>query len=170
MKRMLLVGAFLLPLVSCQVSGNRSALTPLPEKVTPLPYAQLLQRARALVAKANDAYYVDNWSELEDAARGIEQTAQFLSKADDVPAKHKDTLTTMSADLGKLARSLREAAVAKDVKKINDVMTRLNSKVREHAPGRLNRLPVHPFHRISPCAPGTVPARRFRAETLSRCP
>jgi hypothetical protein len=133
MKRNLLFGAVVLPLLlSCQVPGERVAMPPmLPEKVTPLPYAQLLQRAKALVAKANDAFYVDNWGELEDAARALEQTAQYLAKADDVPAKHKDTLAELSRDFGQLSKALREAAMAKDVKKTTAVMAKLQVKVRE---------------------------------------
>jgi len=132
MKRILLIGAALIPLLSCQVPGERSAMPRmLPDEVTPRPYAQLLERSRSLVAKANDAFYVDNWSDLEEAARGLEQTAQYLAKAEDVPAKHKDTLKTLSADLGKLARVLHEAATAKDVKRATDVMGKLQVKVRE---------------------------------------
>jgi hypothetical protein len=132
MKRIILMGAALIPLLSCQVPGDRAAMPRmLPDEVTPRPYAQLLERAKALVLRANDAFYVDNWSDLEEAARGLEQTAAYLAKADDVPAKHKDTLKTTSADLGKLARQLREAAVAKDVKKTTEIMGKLQVKVRE---------------------------------------
>jgi hypothetical protein len=131
MKRILLAGPFLLFLGSCQAPGERSALPPLPDKVTPQPYAQLLQRARTQVSKANDAFYVDSWTDLEEAARGLEQTAQYLMKAEDVPAKHRDTLTHLSGDLGKLAQALRDAAVAKDIKKTNDIMAKLHSKVRD---------------------------------------
>jgi hypothetical protein len=102
-----------------------------PDKVTPLPYSQLLTRARTLVARANEAYYVDHWVDIEDAARGLEQTAHYLAKAEDVPAKHKDTLATVSADLGKLSKSLLDSASVKDVKKINEVLGKLNNKVRE---------------------------------------
>jgi hypothetical protein len=132
MKRILLIGTFLVPLLSCQVPGERTAMPRmLPDEITPRPYAQLLERARTLVLKANDAFYVDNWSDLEEAARGLEQTAQYLARADDVPTKHKDTLKTTSADLGKLARLLREAAVAKDVKRATEVLGKLQVKVRE---------------------------------------
>jgi hypothetical protein len=132
MKRILLIGALVLPTMSCQAPGERPSLPPmLPEKVTPRPYSELLERAKAQVSRAQDLFYVDNWTELEDAARGLEQTAQYLAKAEDVPAKHRDTLVRMSNDLGKLAQSLREGAVARDVKKTRDVMTQLHGKVRD---------------------------------------
>jgi hypothetical protein len=132
MKRILLGAALSMLGLSCQAPGERAALPPmLPEKVTPLPYAQLLTRARALASRATDASYTDSWIELEEIARGLEQTAQYLTKADDVPAKHKDTLATVSADLGKLSKELLDAATAKDVKKTTEVLQRLNKQVRE---------------------------------------
>jgi len=131
MQRILMAGAFLLLVGSCQTPTDRGSWTPLPDKVTPMPYGQLLQRARTQVSRANDAFYVDNWTDLEEAARELERVAQYLMKADDVPSKHKDTLNMMSGDLGKLARTLRDAATAKDIKKANDIMAKLHSKVRD---------------------------------------
>jgi hypothetical protein len=130
--RRLLVGGLLLATASCMMAEPRSALPPpLPDRVTALPYGQLLQRARAQAARANEAFYVDNWVDVEEAARGLEQTAQYLIKAEDVPAKHKDTLATASADLGKLAKSLLDAAKVKDSKKTNTLLAQINAKVRE---------------------------------------
>lgn len=130
MKRSLL-GAVLLGLSACQTPAERTPLPPLPEKVTSIPYAELLTRARTQASQANDAFYVDRWNDLEDTAKGLEQTARYLARSDDVPAKHKDTLAVAAADLGKLATSLREAASARDVKKATEVLQRINLKVRE---------------------------------------
>src|SRR5258708_29121482 len=101
MQRARLIGSLSLALVACQAPAERAPLPPLPEKVTALPYAELLTRARLQVSQANDAFYVDRWAELIEAAKGLEQTARFLTKADDVPAKHKDTLAEASRELGK---------------------------------------------------------------------
>jgi len=133
MKRILLIGWLTLALTSCQIGPEerRDPLVPLPDKVTPQPYGRLLERARTQASKATDAFYRDNWGELEDTARGLEQTAVFLAKSDDVPAKHRDTVVTLSGDLGKLARQLREAAVSKSVDKATEVMKSINLKVRE---------------------------------------
>jgi hypothetical protein len=134
MRRTLPIVAVLTALAGCQMApeAQRTALPPmLPDKVTPLPYSTLLERARAQVKKATEAFYVDNWTDLDDAARGLEQTAQYMAKAEDVPAKHKDTLVTASGDLGKLSGSLRKAAGEKDVKKTTDVLTKVQLKVRE---------------------------------------
>lgn len=133
MKRIILCAMVLGGLVSCQ-SGpeTRSApLTMLPEKVTAMPYGRLLERARAQARQATEASFVDAWSDLEETARGLEQTALYLDKAEDVPAKHTTRLATMSNDLGKLARSLSEAAKAKDATKTTEVLTNVNRAVRE---------------------------------------
>lgn len=134
MRRTLPMAALLLTLAACQSGPEtpRTTLPPmLPEKVTPQPYSHLLERARAQAKKATEAFYVDNWGDLDEAARGLEQTAQYMTKAEDVPSKHKDTLATASGDLGKLASSLRKAATEKDVKKTTDLLTKVHQKVRE---------------------------------------
>ena len=131
MRKMLLLGALLASLPACQVPERAYLPPPLPDKVTPRPYAELLSRARAQATLATNAFYVNNFTDVEESARGLEQTAQYLGKAEDVPAKHKDTLATLSTDLGKLAKSLSEAAAVKDVKKTTDIMGKLQVKVRE---------------------------------------
>jgi Flp pilus assembly protein TadD len=133
MRRTLPIAAVLLALAACAApEAQRTALPPmLPDKVTPQPYGTLLERARAQAKKATEAFYVDNWSDLDESARGLEQTAQYMAKAEDVPAKHKDTLATASGDLGKLAGLLRKAAADKDVKRTTDVLTKVHQKVRE---------------------------------------
>ena len=132
MKRTLCCAALLLALTSCVAPEQRSApLAPLPEKIQPMPYGRLLERARSQAKAATEAFYVDNWADLEESARGLEQIALYLVKAEDVPGKHADTIKTTSADLGKNAKLLREAAAAKDVKKTTDVLTKIQLQVRE---------------------------------------
>jgi hypothetical protein len=131
MKRILLVGCLVLTLSACQLPPERVPLQRLPENGPPLPYAELLTRARAQATVATEAFYVNRWTDLEDAAKGLEQTARYLAKAEDVPARQKDTLGVISGDLGKEAVKLREAATAKDVKQANDTLQRIHLKVRE---------------------------------------
>jgi hypothetical protein len=129
--RAVLAGCLALTLCSCQVPAERAALPPLPEKVSSVPYAELLTRLRTQAKQATEAFYIDSWTELEEAAKGIELTARYLPKADDVPAKHKDTLAVAASDLGKEANRLREAAVAKSVKKSTTALQRIQLKIRE---------------------------------------
>jgi Skp family chaperone for outer membrane proteins len=131
MRKLLVLGGLFLTLASCQVAEPRASLPPLlPDKVTAVPYGQLLTRARSQASRATEALYTDNFADVEEAARGLEQTAQYLVKAEDVPGKHKDTLTAMSGDLAKLAKELRETASAKNAEKGNEVLAKINAKVR----------------------------------------
>lgn len=131
MHRTLLPGLALLVLVSCQLPAERVPLRPLPEDGPPVPYAELLTRARLQAMNAQEMYYLDKWPDLEDAAKGLEQTAKFLPKAGDIPANQKDSLPITAGDLGKEAVKLREAARTKDKKKIEESMNAIHSKVRE---------------------------------------
>jgi hypothetical protein len=128
MKRASLVVALFL--AGCVAPGERTPLKLLPDDTPPLPYAELLTRARAQSSAAIDASYVDNWTELEDAARGLEQTAKFLPRATELPAKQKDTVPVIAGDLGKEAGVLREAARAKDADKTTASLTRIRETVR----------------------------------------
>jgi hypothetical protein len=76
-------------------------------------------------------YYLDKWGDLEEAAKGLEQTARFLPKASDIPANQKDSLPVTAGDLGKEAANLREAAKAKDKKKIEESLNVIHTKIRE---------------------------------------
>ena len=124
-------GTLLLVLAACQTPPERAALTPLPEDTPPLPYAELLTRARYQATLATEAFYVDKWAEVEDAARGLQQTARFLPKAQDVPANQKDKLPVVSGDLAKEAGRLLEAARATDVKEANDALQHIQLVVHE---------------------------------------
>lgn len=130
MKRFLLSGLFL-SVLGCVAPAERVPLQPLPETGQVLPYAELLTRVRAQATRANEAFYLDHWGELEDMAKGIEQTARFLAKAEEVPAKNKDILAEVTGDLAKSAKKLRDAAAAKNVKDTTEALQQINSKVRQ---------------------------------------
>jgi hypothetical protein len=125
------LGLIVLAAAGCQLSPERMPLRLLPEDSPPFPYAELLTRARLQSTAATDAFQVNNWADVEEAARGLEQTARFLSKATDVPAKFKDTLPVLSGDLGKEAVKLRDVAREKDVKQTTEALQRVQLKVRE---------------------------------------
>ena len=131
MLRSLSLAAFLLLLVGCQSPAERLPINRLPDDSPPLPYAELLTRARMQASMANEAFYVNRWSDLVDAAQGLEQTARFLPKATEVPAGHKEKLPDRAANLGKEAGKLHQAAQAQDVPKANEALQRVNLQVRE---------------------------------------
>jgi hypothetical protein len=130
MNRTLLVASLSLVLLGCQLPPERLPRQ-LPDDNPPLPYAELLTRARTQARIAYEAQFVDRWGDMEDAARGLEQTAKFLLKAEDVPPSHKETLPKVCAALAVDAGKLREAAVAKNAKESTALMTRINLNVRE---------------------------------------
>jgi hypothetical protein len=135
MKRSLLMASFVLFLLpACALPPEREPLRLLPEDRGPFPYNELSMRARLQATSAVEAYYVDRWSDVEDAARGLEQTARFLPKAQDIPAKQKESLPKLSEGLAKEAVLLRDSAKEKDAKKVHESLTRLQSMVRELTP------------------------------------
>lgn len=131
MKHVLLAVTILLPLTGCVAPVERVPLQPLPENGQVLPYAELLTRARAQAAAANEAFYVNRWTDLQDLAKGLEQTARFLAKAEEVPAKNKDILKEVTGDMAQNALKLKSAAADKNVKDANDALQRINLKVRD---------------------------------------
>jgi hypothetical protein len=130
MRRILLLGSLLLSVSACAVP-ERVSLQPLPENGPPLPYAELLTRARIQATGATEAFYVNKWSEVEDAARGLEQTARYLPKSEDVPPTQKENLTAICTGMGTDATKLREAAKAQNEKAANETLQRLNLAIRE---------------------------------------
>jgi hypothetical protein len=134
MGRVLLPFILLVALVGCAVPPERVAPPLLLDENVPLPYAQLVGRARSQAIAANEAFYVNNWNDLEDAAKGLEQTARVLTKATDVPPRHKDLLPVEAGDLGKEAVSLRLAARAKETTQATTALQRIQLKVRELRP------------------------------------
>ena len=129
MRRFLLSGLFL-SMLGCVAPAERVPLQPLPENGQVLPYAELLTRVRQQANGANEAFYLDHWGELGDMAKGIEQTARFLAKAQEVPDKNKDILTEITGDLAKAAKKLKAAADAKNEKATRDALQEINYKVR----------------------------------------
>lgn len=120
----------LLGLTGCCLPSERDPLKPLPEESPAFTYADMLTRARTQAAVALEAFYVDNWMDLEVAAQGLEQTARFLPKATETPASAKDTLAQASSALKEEARRLSEAAQSKNVDGANQAIQRITLQIR----------------------------------------
>jgi hypothetical protein len=120
--------------IGCQLPPEHAPPKPLAEDSPPLPFAGLSSRARQQATSATESFYMNAWSELEENARGLEQTARFLPKATEVPATRKDKLSAAASDLEKDAQELRNAAKDKDVNRTNAIMQRINLKVRALQP------------------------------------
>lgn len=126
-----LVGVGFMIVLGCQLPAERLGVKPLPEDGQPLPYADMLQRARLQANAATEAFYVDGWAELEESARGLEQTARRLAGSSEIPESVRPTLAARADDLATEAGQLKEAAKGRDVKQTNLLMQRINLVVRE---------------------------------------
>src|SRR5438067_10434862 len=134
MSRVLYPSLFLVLLVGCQLPPEQVALKPLPDDGPPQAYADILNRERVQATAANEAFYVNRWTDLEDAAKGLEQTAGYLTKTADVPTRHKAVVAGEAETLIKETLLLRDAARSQDVKQANEILQQINLKVRELRP------------------------------------
>ncbi|HEX4590277.1 MAG TPA: hypothetical protein VH120_10140 [Gemmataceae bacterium] len=121
----------LLVSIGCQAPPPRAAMPPLPEDTAPQAYADLVSRARQQAMTALESYYVDHWAEVEDTARGLEQTARFLRRATDVPPGRQADLSLRTDALAEAAKQLRDAAKTKASDQVNAVLQRINAQVRD---------------------------------------
>jgi hypothetical protein len=131
--RLFVLTLLLFSLSACQLPPE-SATQLLPEdKQQPqkLPFTTLLTRLRRQATAANEAFYRDEWADLEEAAKAMEQSSRFLREALEVPVRHRDVLPNYADDLAREAMQLNDAAKKKDVKKANETLQRLHLKVRE---------------------------------------
>ena len=131
MTRSLLTGLVLASLLGCRAAAERAVVQPLPDDTPPQPFIDLLSRARLQAMAANEAFYVDQWSDLDDAARSLEQSARFLHQAKDVPVNRKASLDSRADQLGAQAVQLRQAAKNRDVTQTNATLQRIHMIVRE---------------------------------------
>jgi len=134
MRRLYYFAILCLAVMGCALPPEQVPLKPLPEDGPAQPYADLITRARVQATAANEAFYANQWSDIEDAARGLEQTARHIGKAADVPLKHKDTLATETGDLSKEASSLQQAAKSHDPMQTTDALQKINLQVRALRP------------------------------------
>lgn len=121
----------LLGLVACRLPPDRPPLKPLPESGERYSFDEILSRARTQATLALEAFYVDDWKELENNAQGLEQTARFLPQSTDPPARYQDTMVAQALELRKEALRLRTAAHAQDVEATTTALQRINLKIRQ---------------------------------------
>jgi hypothetical protein len=132
--RAFLVGAFLIAFIAGCKLTEREGANPLPENAPPLPFAEMVTRARGQAGAALDAFYIDSWMELEQAAQRLEQSARLLPKSTHIPDTFKDKVGPESELLRKDALQLSEAARTQNVKLANESMQRINQRIRQLRP------------------------------------
>jgi hypothetical protein len=120
-------------LAGCRIS-EREGLNPLPENGPPLAYIDMVNRARGQATSALDAFYIDAWLDLEQAAQRLEQTARMLPKTTHIPDAFKTKVEPEADLLRQDARKLLEAARAKNATQVNDALQRINLRIRQLRP------------------------------------
>jgi hypothetical protein len=128
------VALFFAALLSGCSAIEREGRLPLPENAPPLAYGEMIHRARGQAGAALDAFYIDNWTELEQAAQRLEQSARLLPKTTHIPDAFKNKVEPEADELRKDALKLAEAARAKNASTANDTMQRINQRIRQLRP------------------------------------
>jgi hypothetical protein len=126
-----------LALVSCRLPADREDLKLLPAD-RPVPeYADIYLRARSQATIALEAFYGDQWKELAEAARALEQSAAFLPMSTAIPADRAPLVKKTADKLLIESKALGEAASAKNVTAANETMQRIQLDIRTLRP-RIN--------------------------------
>lgn len=120
-------------IAGCRLT-EREGANPLPENGAPLTYTEMVNRARGQATTALDAYYIDSWLDLEQAAQRLEQSARLLPKTTHVPDNFKTKVEPESEQLRQDAVKLLEAARAKNATQVNEVLQRINQRIRQLRP------------------------------------
>jgi hypothetical protein len=130
MSRRSFVFLAVLAIGGCRLPEHEAVIKPLPEGQS-FTYQDLLQRARAQAMAAVEAFYVDAWADLGDAAAALEQTSRFLPKTTQIPDSLRDKLGAETDQLRQDAMKLGDAARAKDARAVNDALQRINRRIRD---------------------------------------
>lgn len=126
MRRSLLLGVLLL--VGCRLPPDIDALKPLDDKKAPPPtYGELYERARNQSNAALERFYADDWADLIDLAKGLEQTAKWMPTVKGVAADGAEALQADAAKLG-------DAARARNVRAANEALQRIQFNIRALRP------------------------------------
>ena len=118
----------------CALPTEREALRPLPEKGAVLSYQEMIARARFQTAAALEAFYADNWLEMEQTAQVLEQTARHLPQSSEQPRNVQAVLVKESDEMRQQAVRLGEAARAKNVQNAIETLQRMHLTLRTLRP------------------------------------
>jgi hypothetical protein len=134
MRRAICLAVLGLALAGCQITPDpQRNLQPLPVDGA-VTYNEVVQRARSQAMIATEAFYVDQWADVERAAQSLEDTARYLPRSLEIPAGNKTSVEARATSLAAEAAALRTAVKSRDEKKTNEVMQRINLLVRELRP------------------------------------
>jgi hypothetical protein len=87
-------------------------------------------RAKVQAGAALEAFYTDNWLEIEQMAQVLEQTARHLPNSTEQPARVKKLLANDAETLRKQAGRLLDAAKSKNVQATNETLQQIHLTIR----------------------------------------
>ena len=123
--------AVALPLGCVAPAAQRADVPPAPVDVSTFDFRQLLTRARQQATGATEAFYLDNWRGLEQAAGSLEQTARLLPRTEGVNDENRQRVSDGSIKLADFAKELGEAARSKDVEVSTSRLASIGLMIRE---------------------------------------
>ena len=94
----------------------------------------MFNRARVQANAGVEAFYIDSWLELEQTAQVLEQSARYLPKSTDQPARLKASLEKEAEQLRQEAVRLGEAARTKNAKATNEAFQLIHMTIRALRP------------------------------------
>jgi len=131
MRYILMIGVLCVGLLGCRLPPDRDPMKPLQEDGARFSYGELLSRLHSQANAAMDAFFVDSWKDLDEAAQGIDQTARFLPKATDPPQHLKINLEKACGNLQKEANQLAEAARKNNPDSATEALQRITMQIRQ---------------------------------------
>lgn len=118
-------------IVGCaSTAADHSSIVPLPDKGAPKPYSELLTRMKSQASVATDCYYINDWDNLQIAAKSMGQTASYIGRATEIPTSSQATVSKTSPELEVEAEQLLQAAKNRDEKAVNVSLQKIHSHIR----------------------------------------
>jgi hypothetical protein len=142
MKRTLTIAFVCAMALGCQLPPDQQdTYRPLREHGTRLGFDDLVARARRQAELALTASYNDNWGDLQDLAKALQQTAELMPNATDAPDLRKGeeprkTINELTRSASRLSAAAREAnrltGIEKEnkIKEMNNLLISINRSVR----------------------------------------
>ncbi len=137
-KKQQLIATGLLMLAGCctPASVDRTVIQPLPDKGEPRPYRELALRLRGQATVAMDAFYTNDWDAIQTAAKAINQTANLLPKATEIPEMYRVKVASIGPAIEKESMVLLAAARNREVQNTLDSVQKIHLEIRQ-----LNMMP-----------------------------
>jgi hypothetical protein len=130
MRRIMLVVLSLTLVTGCQSHPEPVPVPPVLKADRPENFAVLVNNARLVAMAATEAFYVDNWSGLEENAKRLEAIVAQMPLAPDLTEPQRKDLVPPTQALILDARALAQSARDRNARQVNGLLQRLHSGVR----------------------------------------